>query len=394
VQHAYDVTWALAPSPPQAARCYNYVALAMYEACVPLMPGYRSLGGSLTGLGRLPAARGRIDAVTALATSAHEVSQSLYAAAPAESLATLTALRDVQVAQRRSAGVPPGVLQNSVRHGRAVAAALAAWIATDGYADIVGRPYTPPTGGPSLWESTPPNYRPAIEPYWAQVRPMVMRSSDEIVPEPHVPFSSDPTSAFYAQALHVVHAQRTLTDPQRDIASFWSDNPVFSGLPSGHWMLLTSQVVSAQQLPLSVALETFVRLGITLHEAFVSCWTHKYISNLLRPVTYIQRYIDPAFTTFVNTPQFPEYTSGHSVASAAAATVLTDLIGDDVPIHDDSHAERSMPARDFTSFTHAAQEAAASRIYGGIHYPMGIEHGLTHGDEVGAVVLARLHTRR
>ncbi len=258
---------------------------------------------------------------------------------------------------------------------------------------IVGRAYTPPVG-PSLWDSTPPNYRPAIEPYWSQVRPMVMRSSDEIVPEPHLPFSTDPTSAFYAQALHVVQAQRTLTDPQRDIARFWTDNPVFSGLPSGHWMLLASQVISAQQLPLSSALETFVRLGITLHEAFLSCWTHKYASNLLRPVTYIQRHIDPAFTTFVNTPQFPEYTSGHSVASAAAATVLTDLMGHDVPIHDDSHAERSMPARDFISFTHAAQEAAASRIYGGIHYPMGIEHGMTHGDEVGRAVLARLHTRR
>ncbi len=124
-------------------------------------------------------------------------------------------------------------------------------------------------------------------------------------------------------------------------------------------MLLASQTISDQHLPLRGALETFIRLGVAVHEAFLSCWTHKYASDLLRPVTYVRRYLDPDFTTFVNSPQFPEYTSGHSVASAAAA-----------------------------------QEAATSRLYGGVHYPMGIDNGLVHGEAVGRVRLDRLHTRR
>ena len=107
----------------------------------------------------------------------------------------------------------------------------------------------------------------------------------------------------------------------------------------------------------------------------------------------MRRYIDPDWATFVNSPQFPEYTSGHSVASRAASTVLTDLLGTFAYV-DDSHRDRGLPARSFTSFHHAADEAAQSRLYGGIHFPMGIENGKAQGDQVGALVLARLRTRK
>ncbi|HEX8780458.1 MAG TPA: hypothetical protein VF728_04740, partial [Nocardioides sp.] len=191
IRACYDLSWREGPSPTQAARCYAYVALAMYEACVADSPRSRSLGGQLTDLPALPAApRGPLDHPAALAGAAHTVARHVYAGAAAERLDLLDALLDAHVAERRTAGAPPARLLRSVEHGRRVGRALSSWIATDGHAGTVGRAYTPPTGE-SRWVSTPPNYRQAVEPYWSEVRPLVMRSAGEVSPVPHLPFSTD-----------------------------------------------------------------------------------------------------------------------------------------------------------------------------------------------------------
>ena len=157
--------------------------------------------------------------------------------------------------------------------------------------------------------------------------------------------------------------------------------------------MIVADVTETRSVNLATTVEALARTGIALHDAFLCCWTWKYRLNLLRPVTYIRRYVDPTWSTFVNTPQFPEYTSGHSVASRAASTVLTHLLGS-FGFVDDSHRDRGMPARSYASFTAAADEAAQSRLYGGIHYPMGIEAGKDQGDAIGALVVSRLRTRR
>jgi hypothetical protein len=389
----YDVVWPGDLTPTNAARVYAYCAIAMYEALVPGSPHLRSLSGQLTGLSALPSPpHGRVDWPAALSGAVSTVAEYLFASLPPALTELLTRTFDQQVAARRAAGVPKGVLTNSIEHGRRVGRALNSWIADDGYAAIVGRPYTPPEG-PDKWQSTPPNFRPAIEPYWSEVRPMVLRGAAEVVPAAHIPFSAEEGSEFWAQAMTVYQTSQSLTDEQRAIARFWTDNPLTSGLPSGHWMLLVAQVAHQRDLDLPATVEAFTRLGVALHDAFLNCWTWKYRLNLLRPVTYVRRYIDPGWNTFVNSPQFPEFTSGHSVASRAAATVLTDLLGS-FEFIDDSHAPRSMPARRFASFFAAANEAAQSRLYGGIHYPMGIEHGKNQGDDLGALVISRLRTRR
>jgi len=393
VQTCFDLVWREGPTPPQAARCYAYVAIAMYEACVGGMPRHRSLGRQLNGLGRLPEPPGGpVDWAVALAGSAHAVAHTVFAGSAPEQLATLDALLEQQVTARRAAGVRPVVVRRSLGHGRAVAATLSAWISADRYAGIVGRPWTPPVGE-SLWVSTPPNFRPAIEPYWSEVRPMLMRSAGEVEPVRHVPFSTEPGSAFWQEAETVLETGRALTDEQRTIARFWTDNPRLSGLPSGHWLLLVSQVADQQRLDLGDTVEALALAGLSLHDAFLSCWTAKYRHHLLRPVTYINRHIDPTFATFVNSPQFPEYTSGHSVASRATSTVLTAVLGP-VAFLDDSHRDRGLPARAFADFHAAADEAAQSRLYGGIHYPMGIDNGKEHGDRVGQLLLSRVRTRR
>ncbi|NEE01571.1 vanadium-dependent haloperoxidase [Phytoactinopolyspora halotolerans] len=389
----YDVVWPEDLTPTNAARVYNYIAIAMYEAVVPGTQHLRSLGGQLSGLGRLPKPpSGRLDWPAVLTGSVSTVADHLFTDASETSKELLARTFASQVGARKAAGTPKGVLTNSLDHGRRIGRALTEWIADDGYDGIAGRTYTPPEG-PDKWQPTPPNYRSAVEPYWSQIRPMILRDAAEIVPDPHLPFSADEGSDFWEQAMTVYRTAQELTDEQRAIARFWTDNPLLSGLPSGHWMLIASQVSDRDGLSLTDTVEAYARLGVALHDAFLNCWTWKYRLNLLRPVTYVRRYIDPEWNTFVNSPQFPEYTSGHSVASRAAATVLTDLLGSRAFV-DDSHAPRGMPARSFTSFMEAADEAAQSRLYGNIHYPMGIEAGKVQGDRIGALVIERLRTRR
>jgi hypothetical protein len=141
------------------------------------------------------------------------------------------------------------------------------------------------------------------------------------------------------------------------------------------------------------AAEVYAVLSIAVADAFISCWEEKYRSMVIRPVTYIQRVIDPGWDPFLATPPFPEYSSGHSVQSAAAATVLEAMLGDSVSFEDDIHLNIGQPPRRFSSFRAAADEAAISRLYGGIHYPMAIANGISQGNCVGRRVLERLKTR-
>ena len=402
IRTTYDLVRRENLSPPAAARTYAYTAVAMYEAVVSGMPRNRSLGGQLQQLTAAPGPThpGQTDWPTAMVTAAAAVLQAVLPFAGTGTRAALDGAERDAVAARRSARVPDRVVAASIGHGRAVAAHLRGWIARDGHAGTVGREYVPPAGEPWMWESTPPNYRPAIEPYWSEVRPMVLRRADEVVPAPPIPFSSEVGSAFHAQAMAPYLQSKENTDEHRAIARFWTDNPgsftpplgTPTGLPAGHWMQIAAQGIALRRARLDTAVETLALTGIALQDAFLNCWTWKYRHNLLRPVTYVSRYIDPSWKTYVNTPQFPEHSSGHSVASPAAAAVLTAQLGV-FPFTDRSHDVRLHAPRSFDSFAHAAEEAARSRLYGGIHYPHGISAGLDQGKEVGALVLQRVRTR-
>ena len=145
------------------------------------------------------------------------------------------------------------------------------------------------------------------------------------------------------------------------------------------------------------AAETYAKLGIAVSDAFIACWDTKFRFNLLRPVTCIQQLIDPAWLPLLTTPPFPEYTSGHSVQSGAAFGVLADVFGDRYSFDDHTHDSRGLAPRHFDSFSEAADEAAISRLYGGIHFRPAIELGLQQGrciaDAVGRLPFADRHRR-
>ena len=397
---AYAVVKAQSVTPPTAARAYAVHCLAGYEALLPGMPRHRSLAGQLAGLPAMPRPRTGepLDWPLVLMAASATACRGLFPQVSEAGKAAVDELAAADLAARRAAGVSARREKVSREHGTAVARAVLAWFATDGHAQALALPYAPPVGE-AFWVPTPPNFGTAIEPHCHTVRPMVLRTVDEVAPVPPVAFSTDPSSSFYAQAQAVVDQAVDNTDETRDLARFWTDNPGFSGLPAGHWLSIAAQVSEQRELGLDLTVEALARTSVALHDAFLNCWTWKYRYNLLRPVTYIRRYLGASTTgwnTWVNTPQFPEYTSGHSVASRAAAVVLTDLLG---PLSFTDTALAStvgigQRTRSYVDFSAAAAAAARSRIYGGIHYPMGISAGMVQGDQVGALVVARLQTRR
>jgi hypothetical protein len=394
VKTVYDLVRQERFSPTSAARAYGGLAVAAYEAVVPGMPAYRSLAGQLNDFTAGPvAAKGvRIHWPLSLNAAVERAALALFAD---RSEASRVAISEYAQNVRGGVGsmVPGDMASTSEQFGRGVGNHVAAWITTDGYAEILGLPYEPPVG-PGLWERTPPNFGFALEPYWERVRPMALPSVDFCAPAPPIPYSEEDGSAFYEQAMTVYETSQVTGDAEREIALFWRDNPDgTTGLPSGHWMLITCIAINDLGLDLARAAEVLVMVGISLTDAFSSCWTEKYRRNLVRPVTYIRNHIDPNWASFVNSPAFPEYTSGHSVGSGAAAGTLTALLGNR-PVVDDSGVPYGRGIFQYSSFTDAAAEAAISRLYGGIHYPMAIDVGLDQGAHVSRVVRDRVKLRR
>jgi membrane-associated phospholipid phosphatase len=145
--------------------------------------------------------------------------------------------------------------------------------------------------------------------------------------------------------------------------------------------------------PLPATAEAFARTAVALADGFIGAWEEKYRSAVLRPETVINRWMDEGWQPLLQTPPFPEYPSGHSVISTAAAEVLTDLYGDGHAFTDSTEVPFGLPVRSFPSFRAAAREAAMSRLYAGIHYRHAIEAGAVQGARIGAHVVARVQTR-
>jgi PAP2 superfamily len=390
----YDVVKAEHVTPPQAARLYGLAAVAFYEAVVPGSLTHRSLVGQLNELVTVPQPeRFRRHHWPTVANSVlPSLIRTLLPAASQASLEAIMALEGA-FATAFQDGMRPSVYARSVSHGRAVAEAIAAWAATDGLSTLNDCAYTPPTG-PGLWQPTPPAFAPEpLQPCWGQLRPMVLPSGEACSPPAQPPYAEEQASAFYTQAFTVYHTSQTLTSEQQTVAHYWADNPGATGTPPGHWIAIMSQLARHDDLSLMAAAEGFVRVGLAVADAFISCWHTKYVYNLLRPVTYIQQHIDPAWLPLLSTPNFPEYTSGHSVQSAAAAAVLTAMFGvrsfTDT-LHLDHDLPLSLEPRTFSSFEEAAEEAAISRVYGGIHYPFSSANGLLQGHCIGQVVTDRV----
>jgi PAP2 superfamily len=294
--------------------------------------------------------------------------------------------------------LPADVVARSETHGRAVAEHILAWSRDDGGAVIenMGFPLQYElTSGAAHWVPTSLialQQKPLL-PDWGKNRTFAMPDGAACALPAPPEYSEDKTSEFYKQALEVYEINRNLSPEQRAIARFWSDDPMLSPTPPGHWQSIALQIIERDNVGLEKSVDVLARLGVGVADAFIGCWGAKYRYDLLRPVTYIRRVIDPNWESLMTTPPFPEYPSGHSVQSGAAAAVLTSIFGENFAFEDATHQKDGLPPRAFPSFWAAANEAGISRLYGGIHFRAAIEGGLEQGRCVGAFAIA-LHTRR
>ncbi|GAB3513859.1 hypothetical protein GCM10027341_56380 [Spirosoma knui] len=302
----------------------------------------------------------------------------------------------------RQAKYSESIIQQSVVVAQAVAKKVMAYAAVDNYSKLSARLRYRPTRADGHWYPTPPGYIEAVEPHWRTIRPMMLDSCGQFKPKPPVAFSKDTSSAFYKLAYEVYQTGSNLTAEQRFIASYWDCNPFaintsghmsigFKKIsPGGHWMNITSLAASKARLSFDKAVQVHSVVAMTLMDAFISCWDEKYRSNRIRPETVINRSINARWQPLLQTPPFPEYTSGHSVVSTAVAEVLTYLIGANFSFTDTTEIIFELPERTFSSFRQAAEEASISRLYGGIHYRDAIENGQAQGQAIGAFVVEKI----
>jgi hypothetical protein len=386
-------------SPPQAARAYAYASIAAYEAIAPADPDRESLAGKVNGLARLPAPRAGEEYYLPLS--------SVYAFLTVGKALTFSQEK-VEVARQealtrfREMGIPSAVFARSVEYGDTIAARVLDWSRKDSFAQTRGYEKYTVTGAEGTWVPTAPAYLTAVEPNWGRVRPFTLDSASQYRPPPPPPYDMTKGSAFYDQVERVFLAGRGLTEEERAIAAFWDCNPYVMNLqghlmvatkkisPGGHWMGITGIAARQAGADLARSAEAYSQVAIALADGFISAWEEKYRSNLVRPETVIQGHLDQGWKPLLQTPPFPEYPSGHSVISTAAAEVLTELFGDGFAFRDSTETRFGLPERSFASFREAAAEAAQSRLYGGIHYPMSIEVGVREGKSVGLQVLTRL----
>lgn len=388
-------------SPPQASRVYAYSSVAAYEAALPGSTGQRTLAGQLRGLTPLPQPVTGVDYSYALA-SVHAF--LVVGRALTFSRDRLDTAR-IALEARLRGQLPAAAFERSIAYGDTVAKHILAWAATDNYLQTRGFPKYSVTSEAGRWRPTPPAYMDAVEPHWMDVRPFVLDSSSQFRPKPPHRFDMRVGSAFYREAREVYETGKNLSAEQRAIAAFWDCNPYVMHVqghtmfatkkitPGGHWMGIVAIAARKAHADFVRSAEAYARTAIALADGFISVWDEKYRSNVIRPETVINAYIDERWEPLLQTPPFPEYTSGHSGISTAASIVLADQFGEQFGFTDDVESDYGLPPRSFTSFQQAAAEAAISRLYGGIHYRRAIEEGQMQGRRVGDLVVQRVHTR-
>ena len=388
-------------SPPVASRIYAYSSLAAYEVAALADENYQSMMGQLNGFEAtdFDLSKEYLFPLAALAAY-YEVATAMIFSED-----QLIVHRDRLYQTIQKQGIPKQVFQNSLDLGKAVASHVLAYASKDNYHQSRSFEKYTVSQDAGAWKPTPPAYMEGLEPHWAKMRPFVMDSSNQFTPDRPSPFDIVPESDFYKEAEAVMLATNHITDEQREIAFFWDCNPYKVNVkghvmyaekkitPGGHWMGIAGIAAKTKHLDWKQTAETFAMTSLALYEGFLSCWDEKYRSVLIRPETYINQYMDEDWLPLLQTPPFPEYTSGHSVVSAAASVVLTHLLGDDVAFVDSTEVVFGLPVRNFNSFQEAAEEAAISRFYGGIHYMPAIENGVKQGEEVGQLVIQKIKTR-
>ncbi len=385
--------------PPQVARAYGYVGIANYEAVIHGIAGAQSLAGQLDGFNKsdLPKYLHETEYNWSIASNAALSSIILKMFDQSLSVTNKTAVDSSERSnlQRLSIGVPITVIDRSIQFGKAVADAVFRYSNTDGgqqsYLDPFQLPYNMPSI-PSCWVPTSALNTP-VSPKWGNNRPFIQANITNAFQFEHASFSTDPASVFYNEAMIVYNQVKNNSPEQIEITKYWADDPFNTCTPTGHTFNIMTQLLNENKATLEKTTVGYAKLCIAENDAFINCWKGKYQFLLIRPVSYIKKYIDPSFNTVIGTPPFPAYTSGHSAEIGAGTKIFTELFtnGDgNYNFTDYSQLQFGFAPRNYTNFNQMAEECANSRLYGGIHYPMDNSAGLKIGRSIGDNVVRNL----
>ena len=381
-------------SPPVASRIYGYTTLAAYETMRFEDPKYSSIAAQIKGFKALPQPKKGVKYNYALAatkaffTVAHKVTFSVD---------TLKRYEKKVFAMYQD-NLDDSVYARSVAFGEKMGAAILARSKFDNYAKSRGKPRFLGSSEDGKWHPTAPDYLDGVEFCWGDMETFVVKSSSDFALPLPPPFSEDKNSEYFKQNLAVYEQSKKLTPEQITIAKFWDDNPyviqhnghmMFVNkkiTPGGHWIGITAIACKQTKASAVKTAQAYALTSIALYDAFICGWQVKYTTQYIRPVTVINDKIDHTWLPLLQTPPFPEYPSGHSDISGAAAIVLTHLFGDNFAYQDTSDLRYIGIQRHFDSFLKAADETSISRFYGGIHYKNSVDQGAIQGRKIGEFI--------
>jgi len=386
-------------TPPVAARVFAYSNLAAFEVLASEGNHFPSMQKKVMNLNNIPkpAKNAKIDYPFASLIALIKVGDNLTFSGD-----TMKMLADSVKLLAQDSGMPDDMFNNSVQFGNQVADSVISWSKKDNYAQTRGSSFAV-SNLPGHWSPTPPGYFQAVEPLWGTIRCMVMDSANMFPPPAPVRFSTDTTSDFYKMAVDVMETGNKLDATQKWIANFWDCNSfklhvqghamyaTKAMTPCGHWMEIVGTVSKNNNADFYKTCYAYTGASIGIFDAFICCWYTKFKFDVIRPETYINRYISQSWMPYLQTPPFPEYNSAHSTISAAAATVLDELYKGNTAFRDSSERDWGWPDRSFKSCDEAAREVSLSRFYGGIHYRASVLTAYDQGKQIGILVMNKLN---
>jgi hypothetical protein len=385
-------------SPPVASRIYAYCNIAAYEALRVGEKDKKSLINQLNSFDKLEDDKfekgldHRVVMVESFRLTAKDI---VYRFFFVDSVSQ-------HLLKTLSNKVDPKVYAKSIEAAEQLHAVIQKRIKSDNYAKTRDMPKYTPVDKDGHWQPTYPTYGDALEPYWKLIKPFTLDSLTQFEVTDPPPFSKEKGSAFYNNALEVYEAVNNLTPEQKEFCFFWDCNPQktnYNGhimyktrqlTPGGHWVGITRYACLQNNTDLFTSAKIYALVTIAIVDGFINIWSEKFRTDNVRPETYIQENIDANWRPLLETPLFPEHPSAHSTISAAAGTVLDKFFDDNTAFMDSTEVPFGLKPRYFHSFHEAANEAANSRVYGGIHYRLASNEGLKLGRALGNNVLKKI----
>ncbi|MBK7233137.1 MAG: vanadium-dependent haloperoxidase [Saprospiraceae bacterium] len=396
--------------PGPAPTSLGYMGFAVYEACAPGFTEYKSIASHFPEVSIPKIEDGKEYHWPTVVNAVYFTMMPRYFVDQTTEHKTMMSQLNARLMAKYRTEVSQEVFERSVERGNKVGEVVWNWFTND---PVAYNHYKNPFQGYDWkvaykkegdWVPTPPGPDQPMGGVYGRCRTFVLQGNGEKTCRKPLPYSTAVTSPYYGQALEVL-TRNNLMEAEEDqwVAEFWSDdlvNQTFS--PGPRWIAIGNQVLKNEDSNLETALVMAAKVGISLNEAAVACWYSKYIYNVERPVTFINKYIDPTWKTGLYyaepgfdgfSPPFPAYPSGHSTMGAAGAEALSSIFGYRYAMTDNCHlgrAEFNGNPRTFNSFYEMAQENAWSRVPLGVHYRMDAEEGVRFGNQIGTLVNTRL----